>query len=240
MQFSPKTPMTDLQKRLIDKTAEMAAFDGWTDTALRQAAEALEIDEAVAFDIFPHRPIDLVLAHSSLGDERLVEATSGQEWFESQKVRDKIKSLIMTRFDQHQHEREAIRRGLAVLAMPVHAPAATAALYRTVDAMWKVAGDTATDYNRHTKRLLLSGVYSSSLLVWLNDQSEDLATTEAFVRRRIENVLSIFGGMGKVRAGLKQGLRGGFRPSRLREHFFRSPFSPCQNREPKVQPAPES
>lgn len=244
MQFSPKTPMTDLQMRLIDKTAEVAAFDGWTDTALRQAAEALEIDEAVAFDIFPHRPIDLIIAHSSLGDARFVEATSGQEWFESQKVRDKIKSLIMKRFDQHQHEREAVRRGLAVLTMPVHAPAATAALYRTVDAMWKAAGDTATDYNRHTKRLLLSGVYSSSLLVWLNDQSEDLATTEAFVRRRIDNVLSVFGGIGKLcsgfRDGLRSGLKSGLRPSRLREAFTRSPFAPRSCREPKVQPAPES
>lgn len=240
MQFSPKTPMTSLQKRLIDKTAEMAAFDGWTDTALSQAAEALEIDQAVAFDIFRHRPIDLIIAHSSLGDERLVEATSGQEWFESQKVRDKIKSLIMTRFDQHQHEREAIRRGLAVLAMPAHAPAATAALYRTVDTMWTVAGDTATDYNRHTKRLLLSGVYSSSLLVWLNDQSEDLATTEAFVRRRIDNVLGIFGGIGKLKAGLKEGARSGFRPSRFAAKVFKSRFGMRPSDEPQVQPAPES
>lgn len=224
MQFSPKTPMTDLQKRLIDKTAEVAAFDGWTDTALRQAAEELEIDPAVAFDIFRNRPIDLILAHSTLGDERLVEATSGQEWFESQKVRDKIKSLIMTRFDQHQHEREAIRRGLSVLALPQYAPAATAALYRTVDAMWRAAGDTATDYNKHTKRLLLSGVYSSSLLVWLNDQSEELETTEAFVRRRIDNVLFVFGKIGKLKAGAKEGLRGNLRPSSFVPSFFKPPF----------------
>lgn len=224
MQFSTKTPLTDLQKRLIDKTAEVAAFDGWTDTALRQAAEELEIDPAVAFDIFHHRPIDLILAHSCLGDERLIEATSGHEWFENQKVRDKIKSLIMKRFDQHQHEREAIRRGLSVLALPQYAPAASKALYRTVDAMWRVAGDTATDYNKHTKRLLLSGVYSSSLLVWLNDQSEDLATTEAFVRRRIDNVLFVFGKIGKVRDGVKSGLRGDLRPSSFVPSFFKPPF----------------
>lgn len=213
MRFSTKRDMTDLEKRLIDSVAAQAAFDGWSDEALQMACEEQEVDFAVASEIFPNRPLDLLIAHSHAGDLKLVETLAGQDWFETQKVRDKIKTLVMTRFDQNLHLREAIRRGTSILSMPQNAPAGTKALARTVDTMWNLAGDTATDYNRYTKRALLGGVYSSSLLVWLNDTSEDMSATDAFVTRRIENVLSIFGTMGKATSGLS-GLFSKFAPSR--------------------------
>ena len=38
--------------------------------------------------------------------------------------------------------------------------------------MWRIAGDTSTDFNHYTKRMTLGAVYGSTLLVWLDDQSE--------------------------------------------------------------------
>ena len=43
-------------------------------------------------------------------------------------------------------------------------------LYSTVDAMWRAAGDTSTDFNFYTKRAILSAVYSSTLMRWLAPQ----------------------------------------------------------------------
>ena len=61
--------------------------------------------------------------------------------------------------------------------------------WRSADLMWRIAGDTATDYNHYTKRLILSGVYGSTLLVWLDDQSEGWMETGAFLDRRLADVM---------------------------------------------------
>jgi ubiquinone biosynthesis protein COQ9 len=113
------------------------------------------------------------------------------------KVRERIATAVRLRLEQNLGEREAIRKGLTFLALPQHATLATKLLYRTVDAMWLAAGDRSTDYNFYTKRLLLAGVYSSTLLVWLDDQSDGLEKTWAFLERRIDNVLKVGGSIGK-------------------------------------------
>ncbi len=56
--------------------------------------------------------------------------------------------------------------------------------------MWRIAGDTSTDFNHYTKRMTLGAVYGSTLLVWLDDASEGLDETAAFLDRRIENVMN--------------------------------------------------
>ena len=85
--------------------------------------------------------------------------------------------------------REAIRRGLAILAMPQNLPLALRISWRTADHMWRIAGDTSTDFNHYTKRMTLGAVYGSTLLVWLDDQSEGWSETAAFLDRRIDNVM---------------------------------------------------
>lgn len=104
------------------------------------------------------------------------------------KIRERIATAVMVRLRLMLPHREAIRRALATYAMPWHAVDGLKTLQRTVDHMWMAAGDTATDYNFYTKRILLSKVYSSTLTIWLDD-TEDLKETEAFLRRRIENVM---------------------------------------------------
>jgi ubiquinone biosynthesis protein COQ9 len=90
-----------------------------------------------------------------------------------------------------------VRSGLSYFALPLNAAAGLTCLYRTVDAIWYAAGDKATDYNFYTKRALLAGVYSSTLLFWLNDKSEDSSATWAFLERRIGEVLQVAGRLGK-------------------------------------------
>src|SRR5881392_4319354 len=81
------------------------------------------------------------------------------------------------------------RRAAAFLTLPQNAPTAMTLLYRTVDRMWYAAGDTSTDFNFYTKRAILAGVYSSTLLYWLNDRSEGGEATWAFLDRRINDVM---------------------------------------------------
>ena len=103
-------------------------------------------------------------------------------------VHKKLRSLILIRLEQAVMHKEVVRRTLAVLALPQHAKLASQLLYKTIDEMWRAAGDTSTDYNFYTKRATLSAVYSATLLAFLSDNSADMANTEAFLDRRLADV----------------------------------------------------
>ncbi|HEY5598497.1 MAG TPA: COQ9 family protein, partial [Kiloniellales bacterium] len=118
------------------------------------------------------------------------------------KMRDRIAVAVRTRLELLAAHREAVRRGVAFLALPINAPLGLKCVYRTVDAIWYAAGDTATDYNFYSKRLLLAGVYSATLLFWLNDASEGSAATWAFLGRRIAEVLKVGRSVGRTMTAL--------------------------------------
>ena len=121
--------------------------------------------------------------------------------------RDRIGALLMHRFTTLKPHKEALRRALATLAMPQNAATGAKLAWRSADRIWRLAGDTATDYNHYTKRAMLIGVYASTSLIFLDDDSDDLAATRAFLDRRIGNVMQVE----KAKAALTG--RGSHRPS---------------------------
>lgn len=186
----------ELRRKLLERTLEHVPFDGWSVTALQRAAADLEIDAALALNAFPGGPEELIAFHSAEADRRMLESLGAMN-LQAMRIRDRIATAVRLRLEQNTEQREAVRRGLAFLALPQNGPLGLKCLYRTVDAMWYAAGDTSTDYNFYTKRLLLAGVYSSTLIFWLNDSSEGHAETWAFLSRRIDEVLKIGGNLGK-------------------------------------------
>ena len=111
------------------------------------------------------------------------------ETLSAMKIRQRITALLATRMDIMAPDREALRRAMAVMAMPQNLARAAKIGWRTADRNWRLAGDTATDFNHYTKRMTLSAVYGSLLVVFVNDDSEDFADSRAFLDRRIENVM---------------------------------------------------
>jgi ubiquinone biosynthesis protein COQ9 len=186
-----------MREKLLAAVLPHVAFDGWSESALRAAARDLEIEPVLAFNAFPGGPADLIEAFSAAADQAMLEALEKQD-LAAMKVHERVTAAVRLRLEQVAPQREAGGRGLAFLALPQNAPLGLRCLYRTVDAIWYAAGDRSTDYNFYTKRLLLAGVYSSTLLFWLNDKSDGYAATWAFLDRRIAEVLKVAGRMGKT------------------------------------------
>jgi len=111
------------------------------------------------------------------------------ERIDAMKIRDRIRELILFRFEAMRADREALRRALAILALPQNLPDAARLAWRAADRIWRLAGDTATDFNHYSKRAILVGVYGSTSLVFLDDESAELAATRAFLSRRIDDVM---------------------------------------------------
>jgi ubiquinone biosynthesis protein COQ9 len=178
-------------------------FDGWTVTALRRGAEDIGIARDVACDAFPGGPADMVEHFSDWSDRRMLESLEGMD-VPSMRVTERVRTAVEVRLRQAEPYREAVQRSLAFLAMPQNAVLGAKLLYRTVDAIWHAAGDTATDWNFYSKRGLLAGVFSATVLYWLNDRSDGFADSLDFLDRRLRDVA----GIGKAKAKFKERFKG--------------------------------
>ena len=190
-----------LRAELLQASLAHVAFDGWSRTALRAAASDLGVDPVLAFNAFPGGEAELIEAFSTWADHRMLDALAERD-LAAMRVRERIAVAVRLRLELLDPYREAVRRGLAFLALPPNAAIGLRCLYRTVDAIWYAAGDRSTDYNFYSKRLLLAGVYSSTLLYWLDDASDGRKETWAFLERRIAEVLKIGGRLGKAITGV--------------------------------------
>ena len=181
-------PLEQLRRRLALAVGENAVFDGWSRQAVDSAAAQLGVDAAQARLAIPKTQAGMIDVYIQEVD-RALEAYFTPERLAGLKIREKIRGLVWRRLEIMSPAREAVRRALAILAMPQNLPQALRISWRSADTMWRIAGDTSTDFNHYTKRITLGGVYSSTLLVWLDDQSEAWSETAAFLDRRIDNVM---------------------------------------------------
>lgn len=191
----------ETRDKLLAAALAHVPFDGWSGRALQAGAAEIGLEPALAANAFPGGPAELLEAFSTEIDRRMLVELEGRD-LKSLKHRQRIGTAVRARIELLAAEREAVRRGLSFLALPRNAALGVRCLYRTVDAIWHAAGDTSTDYNFYTKRMLLAGVYSATLLFWLNDESEDFAATWAFLDRRLAEVVKLGGGLGRAVGGL--------------------------------------
>jgi ubiquinone biosynthesis protein COQ9 len=195
-----KSPLAESERdRLIEAMLPDVAFDGWSRAALRAAARRLDIPTGEALALFPGGgPADFVAAFSRWVDGRMIDRLEVSP-LDTLRASERIALAISVRFEVVEPWREAVRRSLALLALPQHAPLAMRLLYETVDAMWYAAGDDATDFSFYSKRLTLAAIYSTAVLYWLDDRSEGFVETRAFVERRLEGAARI----GRLRRDLE-------------------------------------
>ena len=182
------SPLEILRRRLALAVGDNAVFDGWTRAAVDAAADQVGIDRAQARLAIPKSAAGMVDCYVQ-GVDRALEEQLTPDALRALKIRERIRTLIWTRLEIMGPAREAVRRATAVLAMPHNLPLGARIGWRSADLKWRLAGDTSTDFNHYTKRLTLGAVYASTLLVWLDDDSEGWTETAAFLDRRIDNVM---------------------------------------------------
>lgn len=179
-----------MREKLLAEILRHVAFDGWTDKILHDAASHLKLDDAEVRIAFPRGIVDAVTFFSHQADDE-AESLIARADLKSMKIRERVTFAVRTRIEVIGQHREAARRGAALFALPQHALDGVSCVYRTCDMIWKAIGDTSTDFNFYTKRGLLSGVLTSTMLFWFGDNSEDTGETWKFLDRRIADVMQI-------------------------------------------------
>jgi ubiquinone biosynthesis protein COQ9 len=186
----PPLDMTldELRLALAPLLPPEAAFDGWSEGALAAAATALGVPPERARLAIPNGAVDMIDAWFASIDGGMATALP-RDTLAAMKIRERITAIVLARLEIAAPDREALRRAIAILALPTNVAAATKLGWRAADVMWRLAGDDATGFAHYTKRTTLAAVYLSTILVFLDDESEDLAQTRAFLDRRIANVM---------------------------------------------------
>jgi ubiquinone biosynthesis protein COQ9 len=183
-----RSPFAEREReRLITAMLPEVAFDGWTMRALRQAARRLGMPEGEAAALFPRGAPDLIAAFSHWADREMLERL-GKQADAPASLSQRVALALRLRFEAMLPWREAVRRGLAVLALPYHALLAMRLLHDTVDAVWRGVGDRSTDFSFYTKRATLAAICAAATLYWLDDRSPEFADTQAFIDRRLADL----------------------------------------------------
>lgn len=188
----------DIKNAIIEAALPNVAFDGWTELCLKEAALKAGYPAAMVKSVFPAGVKDALVHFSAWADARMLDRLAAKE-NAGLKIREKIALAVRARLEILAPFKEAERLAISFWMCPIRKYEAAKLVYRTADAIWVWAGDTATDYNRYTKRMLLCGVLTSSILFWLTDNSEYHMDTASFIDRRIENIMAI----GKIVGRLK-------------------------------------
>ena len=180
--------LDELRVALAPAIADAAIFDGWSDAALEMAAAQMDVDLDVARLAFKGGAIEMVMAWIEAVDMEMAAAFP-EDIIAPMKIRERIRALVQFRLDAISGQEEALRRATAIMALPQNAVRSARRGWDTADLMWRLAGDTATDYNHYTKRAILASIYAATLAVFVEDDSMDKAETRAFLDRRIDGVM---------------------------------------------------
>ncbi|WP_286791656.1 COQ9 family protein [Thalassospira sp. UBA4513] len=185
--------MTRLQAQreaLVEAALEHVPFDGWTKQSLLAGAEDLDLAPGEVDRLLPNGIRQAIVTYVEMTDRKMIAALD-EKGLENLKIRDRIATAVKTRLELVEGQKDTVRAALAFMTLPQNAALGLKLTHGTVDAMWVAAGDTSTDHNWYTKRMLLAGVYGSTLAYWLDDTSEGHADSWAFLDRRIGNVMQI-------------------------------------------------
>lgn len=195
--MSDAAERASVRETLLLATLPHAVFDGWSLSAMTAGANGAGMDAVTVRRYFPGGPADMVAQFSDWADTRMLEALETTD-LAAMKVRERIAFAVRARLEALAPHREAARCALSFLALPAHAPLGLKCMYRTVDLIWHGIGDRSADFSFYTKRGLLSGVYTATMLYWLEDKSENFADSWAFLDRRIADVMRLHGLTGRA------------------------------------------
>lgn len=189
----------NLKDAVLLKALPDVPFDGWTEDVLTRACQRLRLSPAQKNKLFPDGVTDLVCYFSTWATEQM-RLKMKKMPLAKMRIHERVTAGVRTRLEILTPHKEAGRMAFNFLMKPTHGKKLPQLVWHAADVIWNIAGDTSTDYNRYTKRLLLSGVLSSTTLYWFNDDSAGHENTWVFLSRRIENVLKIGKLIGQIKS----------------------------------------
>ena len=177
-----------LREAIVEEALGLAPFDGLSQATLIKAAVQAGLAPMEAERLLPGGVEEALDVYTTRLDREL-RSRARQADLAAMRVHERIIWLVMTRLEQMAPHKEALRRAIAMRALPWNAPSTCRDVWHVSNLMWRLAGDASTDFNYYTKRTLLAEVYVTTVLCWLQDSEPEHEATRAFLERRVAEVL---------------------------------------------------
>jgi ubiquinone biosynthesis protein COQ9 len=175
-----------MEQQVLDQALELAPQQGWTRLMAVHAGRACGLGEGETELLLPNGPADLAALLSRRHDARALKALAETDPT-ALKIRERIARAVTARLDAAAVDAAAVRRWTGFLALPQNLALGARLGWESADALWRWAGDTATDENHYSKRAILAGILTGALNIQLAS-GRDAAL--AFVDRRIADVMA--------------------------------------------------
>lgn len=176
----------------IKSLLEILPFNEWNNKLLAEAEEKCNFAKGYSLILFPNGLLEIVEFLESYLDNTVLENLNKQE--APGKIREKISLAVKTRIKTVPpiiHSKNAAYFALNPFQ-------GTEVAFRSCDVIWHYAGDKSVDHNYYTKRGLLLSVYVSSILFYIQDESENYIDTDKFIETAVENIVKAFTQMKKL------------------------------------------
>ncbi len=190
---------TTLRDRVIKYALPLVSEHGWHWSVIEEGANKAGVQSDIVQSLFPAGVSDAVAHFSDYMDRTMLTALRNVP-YDALRVRDRIRTAVVTRLTCYKDHKEVVRHTIAFWALPVHVIQGQRVLWRSSDRIWNWAGDTATDYTKQTKRASLASILLGTTMVWITDESQDNLLTTTFLDRRIQNVMEIGRAIGTMKA----------------------------------------
>lgn len=185
--MTAERPSVRLQDKWLESLLPHVADMGWTDQAYMTSMREVGISSDEAALAAPSGISDLIERFFDRAEEDMLAALAESD-LSDLRTHEKVAAGVKAWLGALEPHREAVKRASARGFLPWNTPDAAQRTWKTADAIWTAAGDTATDYNRETKRGLLSAVLPPIVLYWQNEPEE--ADLDAFIEKRLENAMT--------------------------------------------------
>ena len=176
---------------ILEDFLKNASFDGWNELTLKKSAKNSNFAEDYYKLLFPEGISDFTNFFYAYTTEKMTDVFFNEENIKNKKIKEKIAFLVETRINIYNSYKESIRSLLSYNLHPQNILNAQLNIWKICDQIWFLCGDKATDFNYYSKRALLEGVYSSSILFWLDDKSNNWEETKSFIVTQISRTLKI-------------------------------------------------
>ena len=180
----------DLVTKMLNHVPDL----GWTWDALSKAAlnskKMKSHSEEELQTIFDNKISNIIGIFNDKLDEEMF-AIFNPENNKNLGVTQTVKALILSRLRASENYKSIIKTSLFFMAQPGNAYEALNQLMKTSNKIWEIAGDTSRGRNFYSKRLILAGVYSSTLAYWLAKETRSIDGSEDFLDKRLDDVKNI-------------------------------------------------
>ena len=88
-------------------------------------------------------------------------------------IHKRIRKVLLSKISLMNKDKSFYRTIFLNLLIPKKNFSLSSQLYKSVDQLWFIAGDSSTDFNFYTKRLILSGIYSRVMLFFFNNNNQE-------------------------------------------------------------------